>query len=79
MSLRNSKLVSPDGDYLATNVASVPVTFEVTDDFGLDSVKMCMEIPGKVPREMVIPVEEGARSKEFTHTIELDRVRTGHW
>ena len=66
------KLVSPDGDYQATNVASVPVTFEVTDDFGLDSVKMCMEIPGKGPREIVIPVEEGARSKEFTHTIELE-------
>jgi len=66
------KLVSPDGDYSATNVASVPVTFEVTDDFGLESVKMCMEIPGKGPGEMEIPVEEGARSKEFTHTIELE-------
>jgi hypothetical protein len=41
------KLVSPDGDYPATNVASVPITFEVTDDFGLESVKMCMEIPGR--------------------------------
>ncbi|MGB2863876.1 MAG: hypothetical protein WBC05_11170 [Sedimentisphaerales bacterium] len=66
------KLVSPDGDYLATNVASVPITFEVTDDFGLESVKMCMEIPGRKPKEMVIPVEEGARTKEFTRTIELE-------
>jgi len=66
------KLVSPDGDYQATNVASVPITFEVTDDFGLESVKMCMEIPGREPMEMEIPVEEGARSKEFTHTIELE-------
>jgi len=66
------KLVSPDGDYPATNVASVPITFEVTDDFGLESVKMCMEIPGKGPKEIVIPVEEGARSKELTHTIELE-------
>ena len=66
------KLVSPDGDYPATNVASVPITFEVTDDFGLDSVKMCMEIPGREPKEIVVPVEEGIRSKEFTHTIELE-------
>ena len=66
------KLVSPDGDYPATNVASVPVTFEVTDDFGLESVTMYMEIPGLEPKEMLIPVEEGARSKEFTHTIELE-------
>ncbi len=34
------KLVSPDGDYLATNVASVPITFEVTDDFGLGFCKI---------------------------------------
>jgi hypothetical protein len=66
------KLVSPDGDYLATNVASVPVTFEVTDDFGLDSVKMHLEIPGQEPTEMVVPVEEGAKSKEFTQIIELE-------
>ncbi len=66
------KLVSPDGDYLATNVASVPVTFEVTDDFGLNSVKMHIEIPGREPTEMEIPVEEGAKSKEFTQIIELE-------
>jgi hypothetical protein len=66
------KLVSPDGDYLAANVASVPVTFEVTDDFGLDSVKMHLEIPGREPAEMVIPVEEGVKIKEFTRTIELE-------
>jgi hypothetical protein len=66
------KLVTPDGDYLATNVASVPITFEVTDDFGLNSIKMCMEIPGREPKEMLIPVEEGIRTKEFTRTIELE-------
>jgi len=66
------KLVSPEGDYLATDVASVPITFEVTDDFGLDSVNMYLEIPGQQPEELVIPVEEGARSKIFTHIIELE-------
>lgn len=80
------KLISPDGDYLATDVASVPITFEVTDDFGLDSVKMCLEIPGQQPAEVIIPVEEGAPptagfirspallgSRKFTHTIELEK------
>ena len=67
------KLISPDGDYLATDVASVPITFEVTDDFGLDSVKMCLEIPGQQPAEVIVSVEEGARSKKFTHTIELEK------
>ena len=67
------KLISPDGDYLATDVASVPITFEVTDDFGLDSAKMCLEIPGQQPAEVIIPVEEGARSQKFTNTIELEK------
>ena len=66
------KLISPDGDYLATDVASVPITFEVTDDFGLDSVRMCLEIPGRPPQVHTIPTEEGARSTTFTHTIELE-------
>ena len=66
------KLISPDGDYLATDVASVPITFEVTDDFGLDSVRMCLEIPGQPPRVQAIPVEEGSRNMTFTHTIELE-------
>ena len=66
------KLISPDGDYLATDVASVPITFEVTDDFGLDSVRMCLEIPGQPPQVRAIPVEDGTRSTTFTHTIELE-------
>ena len=66
------KLVSPDGDYLATDVSSVPITFEVTDDFGLDSVKMCLEMPGRQRMELDIPLDEGVRSKEFTHTVELE-------
>jgi hypothetical protein len=66
------KLVSPDSDYLATNVASVPVTFEVTDDFGLESVKLHLEVAGRESKETVVPVEEGARTIEFTRTIELE-------
>jgi hypothetical protein len=66
------KLLSPDGDYLATNVASVPITFEVIDDFGLVSVKMFLEIPGQQPKEIAAPVEEGTKGIELTNTIELE-------
>jgi hypothetical protein len=66
------KLLSPDGDYLATDVASVPVTFEVTDDFGLESVKMFLEIPGRQPKQIAAPVKEGIKNIELTHTIELE-------
>jgi hypothetical protein len=33
---------------------------------------MCLEIPGQQPKEIVVPVEGGIRSKEFTRTIELE-------
>lgn len=66
------KLISPDGDYLATDVASVPITFEITDDFAIDSAKLCVEMPGQEPRELVIPIEEGAKSTEYSYTIELE-------
>jgi hypothetical protein len=67
------ELLSPEGDYLTTDVASVPITFEITDDFGLDSAKVRIEIPGLQPRELVIPVGKGARIAEYTHTIELEQ------
>lgn len=66
------RLVSPDGDYLATNVASVPVTFEVSDDFGIESISMHIEVAGKDPKEFEIPCEKGARNVTFTHVIELE-------
>ncbi|TKJ33421.1 MAG: hypothetical protein CEE38_20685 [Planctomycetes bacterium B3_Pla] len=69
------KLISPDGDYLATDVASVPIRFKITDDFGLDSAKLCLEIPGRQPQELTIPLEEGARSKEHSYTIELEEYK----
>jgi hypothetical protein len=66
------KLVWPEGDHLATDVGSVPIVFEVTDDFGLDSVKLYVEMPGQKPEVLDVDVEEGTRSKEFTHIIELE-------
>jgi hypothetical protein len=67
------KLICPEGDYLTTDVASVPIRFEITDDFGLDSAKMLIEIPGYQPKQLVIPVEKGVRTKEYDHTIELEQ------
>jgi len=67
------KLISPQGDYLATDVASVPIIFEVTDDFGLDSVQISLEMPGQEPRTLELPVVKGIRSEKFAHTVELER------
>jgi hypothetical protein len=40
-------LISPEGDYITTDVASVPITFELSDDFGLASAHMVLEMPGQ--------------------------------
>ncbi len=73
------KLLCPDGDCLATDVASIPITFEVTDDFGLDAVQLFCELPRRDPSLIESKVGEGAKSMTLTHTLELEQhdVRVG--
>jgi hypothetical protein len=66
-------LISPDGDYIATNVASVPITFELSDDFGLDTAHIVLEIPRQQPRQLAIPITKGDKTHTFTDTIELEQ------
>jgi hypothetical protein len=67
------KLICPEGDYLTTDVASVPITFEITDDFGLDSARIYIEAPGYQPKEISALIEKGTRSQKHGHTIELEK------
>jgi hypothetical protein len=78
------KLISPNGDYLATDVASVPVTFEISDvasvpvtfeisdDFGLESARMHLEIPNQQIQKLDIPLEKRTRKTQFTYILELE-------
>jgi hypothetical protein len=66
------KLISPPGDYTATTVGSVPITFEVTDDFGLDSGAILLEIPGKDLLTIDQPIQKGTRKATITYTLELE-------
>ena len=67
------KLLSPEGDCLATDVASIPITFEVSDDFGLESVQLYCELPGRSPVRLDSKVTQGARSATVSHTLELEQ------
>ena len=67
------KLLSPEADYLATNVASIPVTFEITDDFGLDSAQLCCELPYGQRLVLDVNAPEGARCARLSHTLELEQ------
>jgi len=43
-------LISPECDYVTTDVASVPITFEFSDDFGLNTAHIVLEMPRQQPR-----------------------------
>jgi len=66
------KLVSPDGDCLATDVASIPIAFEVTDDFGLERVELLCELPGREAIVLESASPQGARQTALTHVLELE-------
>lgn len=67
------QLVSPQGDYLTTDVASVPIAFEVTDDFGLDGARLICELPGREPVVLASASPEGGKQCSLTHVLELEQ------
>jgi len=67
------KLLSPEGDCLATDVASIPIAFEASDGFGLESVQLYCELPGHGPSRLDSKVVQGARSATVLHTLELEQ------
>ncbi|MBM4025359.1 MAG: hypothetical protein FJ280_08120 [Planctomycetes bacterium] len=67
------QLLSPEGDYRATDVASVPIAFDVSDDFGLEAAELCAEFPDG--RVIVLDSQSprGATRVSVTHTLELEQ------
>jgi len=66
-------LTSPEGDYVTTDVASVPITFEFSDDFGLASGHVVLEIPREQPKKLAVPITKGDKTYTFTHIVELEQ------
>lgn len=71
------KLVSPAGDYIATNVASIPIEFEVTDDIGLKKVEIFIEVNDG--RSICIPVkvDYGQKNSTLAYELELEEYDLG--
>ncbi len=67
------KLISPDGDYLATNVSSIPIEFKITDDFGLSSAKFIAELPKGEPISIDIPIQPDSNEARFSYILELEQ------
>ncbi len=67
------KLVSPEGDYLATDVASIPIAFEVTDDFGLDAAQLLCDMPNGARIVLDSTSAQGSKQLSLSHTLELEQ------
>jgi hypothetical protein len=67
------KLLCPDGDCLATDVASIPIAFEITDEVGLDGAQLYCEFPGRGPVLLDSNETHGATSATLRHTLELEQ------
>ncbi len=66
------KLLSPEGDCLVTNVASIPIAFEIIDDFGLETARLCCELPGAESVVLDTNDPQGGRQTQVSHTLELE-------
>jgi len=66
------KLVSPSGDYLATNVGSIPIEFAATDDFGLDKISLILEIAGGEPESTEVEFDKWTKKGKITRMLEIE-------
>lgn len=67
------KLISPTSDYIASNVASVPIEFEVSDDFALRSASLNLEFNnGEVIRMPIEGLKKGSRKTTASFLLELE-------
>jgi hypothetical protein len=66
-------LISPDGDYLATDVSSIPIEFDISDDFGLNTAQFVAEFPKGEPITIDIPIENDSNNAKFNYILELEK------
>jgi len=67
------KLLSPTGDYIASNVASIPIEFEISDDFALQSASLNLEFnDGEIIRVPVEGLKQGSRTANISFLLELE-------
>jgi hypothetical protein len=66
------KLICPEGDHSATNVASIPIVFEASDDFGLNSATIFAEVAGKTITASPASFSRGVQKATFETILELE-------
>lgn len=66
-------LLHPDGDCLATNVASVPIQFEIKDDFGIADAALFLEFGDGHSERIAASITNEARVAKINHVLELEQ------
>lgn len=67
------RLLSPAGDCLATNVASIPITFEVTDESGLAQAHLYCRMPDGSTLVLDSNSPQGGRQSRVSAVLELEQ------
>ncbi len=67
------ELLSPDGDYVGTNVASLPIRFAVSDDMGLDTASITLELKDGQQHHVDLEVLPNSRTAEGLYELELEQ------
>ena len=66
------ELISPSGDCMTTNIASIPIIFTAHDDYGLDSMELSLQIGTQSALELPCPIDKGIQDATITHILELE-------
>ena len=66
-------LLHPDGDCLATNVASMPIQFEIKDDFGIADAALFLEFGDGHVERISASISNDKRTAKIDHVLELEQ------
>lgn len=70
-------LLHPDGDSLATNVASVPIRFEIKDDFGIADANLFLDFGDGRTERISAAIGDDTRTARVDHVLELEQYNLG--
>ncbi|MCF7972733.1 MAG: hypothetical protein K9N55_02845 [Phycisphaerae bacterium] len=63
----------PEGDCQVTNVASVPIQFEIKDDFGLVKATLCLAFGEGQTEQVSAVLSDDKRTAQIDHMLELEQ------
>ena len=66
-------LLHPEGDSLATNVASVPIRFTIKDEFGIADANLFLDFGNGRSERVPATISDDGRTASIDHVLELEQ------